>query len=149
MDVYHAYYFQIQAQLKFSNALNRDFVVWSNNELVMQCVKLDEPFCTIQLERCKQFIKLAVLPEILGKWYSREPSLVCTDGVNDSGKEETWCYCGMGEFGERLNVRMTNVASSGFIWTVYSTLSLLLHMTKFTGNNRILLVHQPNYTLST
>lgn len=131
MDVYHAYYFQIQAQLKFSNALNRDFVVWSNNELVMQCVKLDEPFCTIQLERCKQFIKLAVLPEILGKWYSREPSLVCTDGVNDSGKEETWCYCGMGEFGERLNVRMTNVASSGF------TLDCLLYTFTIVTHDKI------------
>ena len=104
LDVYHAYYFQVQLQLKFANALYGDFVVWNNDDLVIQRVKPDEPFISIELEKCKEFIKIAVLPEILGKWYSREPSSVCaaTDRDSNPGVEEAWCYCGMGEFGQMI-----------------------------------------------
>ena len=37
---------------------------------------LDEPFISIALEKCKEFIKFGILPEILGKWYSREAYVI-------------------------------------------------------------------------
>ena len=39
-------------QLKFANALYGDFVVWN---LVIQHVKPDEPFISIELEKCKRY----------------------------------------------------------------------------------------------
>lgn len=102
LDVYHAYYFQVQVQLKFANAAYDDFVVWNNDDLVVQRLYPDEPFISIQLEKCQEFIKIAVLPEVLGKWYSREPSPVRIDDTDPDDAEETWCYCGMAQYGEMI-----------------------------------------------
>ena len=37
----------------------------------MQQICLDEPFITIMLEKSSEFIKLGILPELVGKWYSK------------------------------------------------------------------------------
>lgn len=37
---------------------------------------LDEPFITVitvVLEKCKQFVVMGILPEVVGKWYTKEP----------------------------------------------------------------------------
>lgn len=62
LDVYHAYYFQVQVQMKFSDAQYCDFVVWSANSLFVQCLYLDEPFISIALEKCKHAVHQS--------WYS-------------------------------------------------------------------------------
>ena len=36
VNIYHAYYFQVRAQLKFCSALYADFIVWSENWLFFQ-----------------------------------------------------------------------------------------------------------------
>ena len=102
LNVYHAYYFQVQVQLKFSDAQYCDFVVWNVDHLFVQRLCLDEPFITVALEKCRQFIKLAILP-ILGKWYSREP-LSLSDNetkslieTNQDESQDLWCYCRKGE----------------------------------------------------
>ena len=77
--------------LKFRYAHYCDFVVWTQDALVIQQLYLDEPFITIALEKCKQFIKLGVLPELLGKWYSREP-VASISSTGDEQVEE--CGCG-------------------------------------------------------
>ena len=66
----HAYYFQVQAQLKLCNAKYCDFVVFHMEELFIQRIYLNEPFITIALEKCKEFSKVGMLPELLGKFYS-------------------------------------------------------------------------------
>ena len=106
--MYHAYYFQVQVQLKFSDAQYCDFVVWNVDHLFVQRLCLDEPFITVALEKCKQFIKLAILPEILGKWYSWEP-LSLSDNetkslieTNQDESQDLWCYCRKGESGTMI-----------------------------------------------
>jgi hypothetical protein len=59
------------------------------------------------LEQCKQFVKIGVLPELLGKWYSREPMSSATDVENadpevDSQQQNVWCYCRKEESGEMI-----------------------------------------------
>ncbi len=73
LDVYHAYYFQVQLQLKLSGANYCDFAVWNEDDLFIQRLTLDEPFVSIAMEKCNEFIQVCVLPEIVGKWYSRDP----------------------------------------------------------------------------
>ena len=114
LDVYHAYYLQVQVQIKFSDAQYCDFVVWSADNLFVQRLYLDEPFISIALEKCKEFIKFGILPEILGKWYSREHmSLTKTADTNlvkiksdhdenDSREQDIWCYCRKEESGTMI-----------------------------------------------
>ena len=75
----HAYYYQIQAQIKFCNVTYCDFVVWQENELVVQRIFLDEEFISTALEKATLFFKFGVLPENLGKWYSKEPVYLTAD----------------------------------------------------------------------
>ena len=73
LNVYHAYYYQVQAQIKFSCANYADFVVWREGELAVQRIYPDEPFITAALDECKQFTKIDILPELMGKYYSKVP----------------------------------------------------------------------------
>ena len=99
LSVYHAHYYQVQAQLKFCNAQYSDFVVFTRNELFVQRIYPDEPFITLALEKCKEFIKVGVLPELLAKFYSKEPvSFNLPENCNDG--DEQGCYCREVESGE-------------------------------------------------
>lgn len=101
LDVYHAHYFQVQAQLKFCCASYADFVVWTEKQLFIQRIYPDEPFITSVLKLCNTFIKTGILPEVIGKYYSKDPVLNITslDQDQDNKDPETdqdellWCYC--------------------------------------------------------
>ena len=67
----HAYYYQVQAQIKFCSVNYCDFVVWRENELVVQRIDPDEELINTSLEQATLFFKFGVLPELLGKWYSK------------------------------------------------------------------------------
>ena len=66
------------------------------------------------LEKCEQFVKMAVLPELLGKWYSKEPIKKpepSNTDVEENNKDQTgdtdqtvllWCYCRKEESGEMI-----------------------------------------------
>jgi len=95
LDIYHAYYFQVQAQLKFYSAAYADFVVWNESQLFIQRVYPDEPFMSVVLEQCKSFIKIGVLPELIGKYYSKDPIVNNPDqeNISEIAENELWCYC--------------------------------------------------------
>ena len=67
----HAYYYQVQAQMKFCNALYCDFVMWSENEMIIERILPDDAFMEHATEKATEFFKHAILPELLGKYYSR------------------------------------------------------------------------------
>ena len=100
LNVYHAYYYQVQAQLKLCNAKYCDFVVFRKEELFIQRIYLDEPFITISLEKCKEFIKVGVLLELVAKFYSREPISSKSSALGTTDNNELWCYCRGEESGE-------------------------------------------------
>ena len=70
----HAYYYQIQMQMKFSESLYGDFVVWREQELLVERILPDEQFIEQALEKSTKFFKYALLPELLGKYYSKLPT---------------------------------------------------------------------------
>ena len=103
LDVYHTHYCQVQAQLKFCHAKYEDFVVWREGELFVQQIYPDEPFISIILEKCKLFIRTGILPELAGKWYSKEPiSTSNTSECGDTTQTELWCYCRKAEEGKMI-----------------------------------------------
>ena len=118
LDTSHAYYYQVQAQLKFCDAKYCDFVVWRERELFIQRIYPDSAFVASALVKCELFVKVAILPELLGKWYSKEPIKKQVTNVpddhdhnNQTGDREQagllWCYCRKGEFGQMIGCDST------------------------------------------
>ena len=67
----HAYYYQVQLQLKVCAARHCDFIVWNKEELHVERILPDAPFMAKALEAVVDFYKLGVLPELAAKWYSK------------------------------------------------------------------------------
>ena len=72
LDVKHSYYYQVQAQIKLCSVEYCDFVVWREEELVIQRILPDVNFIMDVFRKCEQLIKLAVIPEMLGKRYTKK-----------------------------------------------------------------------------
>ena len=51
----HAYYYQIQLQMKLCGTSCGDFIVWRENELVLESIPIDEEFLTTALEKATKF----------------------------------------------------------------------------------------------
>ena len=107
IDTTRTYYYQIQAQMKFSGANYCDFVVWSDREVLIERIHPDNDFITSVLEKAMLLVKYGIVPELAGKWFSRAPNFVeHVLGTNDSTSSDTeqqlWCYCKGGEFGEMI-----------------------------------------------
>ena len=106
----HTYYYQVQLQIKLCDVKYAEFVVWRPGETHIERVTIDDELLTDALDRATQFYINGVLPEVLGKWYSRlpdytshqdtdkttahQPSLSTTLELQD---EDAWCYCREGE----------------------------------------------------
>ena len=48
-----------------------DFIVWRENELVVERIHIEKAFLSDALEKATSFLTYDVLPEILGKWYTK------------------------------------------------------------------------------
>ncbi|XP_077375730.1 uncharacterized protein LOC144017729 [Festucalex cinctus] len=65
-----AYYLRVQAQLRITNSNYCDFVVWRNDTVTVQRIKFDANF-NIDTSRVDFAYSHIILPELLGKFYSR------------------------------------------------------------------------------
>ena len=114
----HTYYYQVQLQLHVCRVEYADFVVWSENTIAIQRVLKDEAFIQSNMVIARSFFKYAVLPEVVGKWYTRAP-VAQSDGVvpvltattstveegnHDDSEDESrlWCYCEQPSFGQMV-----------------------------------------------
>lgn len=68
----HAYYYQIQMQMELSQVNYCDFVLWREGEMFHQRILLDEDFINETFQRAETFVKMALLPELVGKWFSKQ-----------------------------------------------------------------------------
>ena len=98
----HAYFYQVQAQIKFTSTSYCDFVAWREEELFIQRIYPSEQFIASALEKVTSFIKLGVLPELLGKWYSKGPVGTSSQPPNSCSQANEWCYCKQGEEGQMI-----------------------------------------------
>jgi len=69
----HAYYYQIQLQLEVCKLLYCDFVVWTEKDFVVERIAADKQFFNSAIDTVQQFFVYGILPEIVGKWYTRKP----------------------------------------------------------------------------
>jgi hypothetical protein len=107
------------------------FVVWTEKDLHIEQIMFDEVLWNTICEKSKHIFVTAILPELVGKFYSRLPfsnkpvPLSCTSDNakfnKDSVKlnkiqEDIWCFCAQVESGKMIFfVTMRNVLLDGFI----------------------------------
>ena len=95
----HAYFYQVQAQIHLCDADYCDFVVWSQDELTILRIQPDIVFFADVIEKVTKFFKYGVLPELLGKWYSKTPVWPATTSATNStvavnsenSSRDNWC----------------------------------------------------------
>lgn len=87
----HAYYYQIQLQMKLCETTFGDFIVWREGDLIVERIYIDDSFLVHALEKATTFFKLGILPEILGKWYTRLPEY--QHEAQACAMDDVWCYC--------------------------------------------------------
>ena len=103
-----------------------DFVVWRPGELVVLRIFPDKGFIDSGIDKATTFYKFEVLPELIGKWYTKAPmfrsdlasatapttsnvmedssmvaAITTSNTTEDDGKEK-WCYCQTEEYGTMI-----------------------------------------------
>ena len=93
LDKKHAYYYQVQAQLHICDVEFCDFIVWTTKGLFVERIAPDPDFWTIATREAREFFVNGILPEIMGKWYTR--ALVpCSKNLPSSDDDDAyWCIC--------------------------------------------------------
>ena len=77
----HQYYYQVQCQLSVCEKEFCDFIVWTEVDFHAERINIDNEFCKTMLEKSELFFKHAILPELIGKIFSR-PTLGTNTDVN-------------------------------------------------------------------
>ena len=90
----HQYYYQVQQQVFTAKRLYCDFIVCavSNNkgaEIVQQRILPDPQHWETVLPKLEQFWRIGVLPEVLGRWYTRKHTVIEVPQSSSNGI----CYC--------------------------------------------------------
>ncbi|KAK6176048.1 hypothetical protein SNE40_014409 [Patella caerulea] len=115
LDNKHSYYYQVQTQLGVCRLESAYFVVWTEKDLHMEQIMLNLEMWQEICKKSKHIFDTAILPELVGKFYSRLPnSNPLTDVLrNASSKlnsdtsvandgELTWCFCDQVESGKMI-----------------------------------------------
>jgi len=95
----HAYFYQVQAQLHICEVQYGDFVVWTPQGIHVERILPQHDFFQQKVDIIEEFYKQGVLPELLGKWYTKVPIMPAAPSSNSSVDEsgptnvELWCYC--------------------------------------------------------
>lgn len=110
LDVKHQYYYQVQTQLGVCKIESAYFVVWTEKDLHIEQIMFDEVLWNTICEKSKHIFVTAILPELVGKFYSRLPfsnkpvPLSCTSDNAKLNKvqENIWCFCAQVESGKMI-----------------------------------------------
>ena len=114
LDKKHAYYYQIQTQLHICDVEFCDFVLCTfpqssqeDMQLHIERITKDTTLWHECVEKATHFFRICILPELLGKWYTKSPR----DALSDSAlhqpsalctNERPICYCQGPEEGKMI-----------------------------------------------
>jgi hypothetical protein len=108
---------QVQAQLLCTGSKYCDFIVYTNEDIHVERIELDLPFLDENLPKAKALFENSILPELLGRWFSRPPddtvpSTSTSRPTNDISvvpdDPSKYCYCQEGEHGEMVGCDNTD-----------------------------------------
>ncbi|KAL3854059.1 hypothetical protein ACJMK2_013340 [Sinanodonta woodiana] len=98
----HPYFYQVQTQIKLCEREFADFVVWTSEEVHIERIELDRDFWEDIISRAANFHNMAIMPEIVSRFYSRLNKPVLTPSLpsennQSNGSSDVFCYCQQGE----------------------------------------------------
>ena len=116
LDDDHAYFYQVQCQLNVCEIDKCHFVVWSPNEVVCIEIIRDQLFFEECLTIVDDFVTKAILPEVIGQYFTRQPPKIekqplfesCSSNTttasfcDPSTDSETFCICKGSDNGRRM-----------------------------------------------
>ena len=122
LDKSHPYFFQCQMQMLVTERLYCDFVVWASvGDIHIERISLDKNFIELQLEKAEKVFWLAVVPELLAKWYTRHNTTLPRSSAtfdlsseDDNDDDGTWCYCNTAKGGAMIGCENINCAIKWF-----------------------------------
>ena len=70
----HSYFYQVQTQLHVTNRHYFDFVMWSkDSSIIKDRIETEETFFESINHNLQYFFTYGIMPELVGKWYTRKP----------------------------------------------------------------------------
>jgi hypothetical protein len=85
----HPYYVQIQTQLNVCEREYCDFFLWLKNDNFLQRITRDAVFWEEMVSKAEIVFRNGVLPELLGKCFTRIPKMTVKNNLN----MQQYCYC--------------------------------------------------------
>ncbi|KAL3874727.1 hypothetical protein ACJMK2_037699 [Sinanodonta woodiana] len=111
----HPYYSQVQCHIHMSGSEYCDFIVWTKSDIFIEIIEPNTAFWNNVLSKANIFWQSALLPELVGKYFTRrvnnvlKPHISTTlpsqaeSGTNSqSSEEELWCSCRKPEYGRMI-----------------------------------------------
>ena len=96
-----------------------DFVVWTKKGLFIERIFPDKMFWEHTVPKAKEFFVRGILPEFIGKWYSRPvTSAKDVSATAKGGIVKNFVTVRERNMGKWLGVMMKNASISGFTWNV-------------------------------
>ena len=74
----HQYFYQVQTQLGVCKLESAYFVVWTEKDLHVERILFDEEFWGNICQKSKNIFDTAIMPELVGKFYTRLSSTIAT-----------------------------------------------------------------------
>ena len=109
---------QVQCQLFCSGKKYCDFIVWTKEDIFVERIHKDDTFWIMNIPRAENFCRTAIMPEIIGRFYSRPSGVHSVDTSSppaaDNGYqtpkeqqsstsvEDVYCYCQRPEEGDMV-----------------------------------------------
>ena len=113
LDVTHTYYYQVQTQLFVLDVDYCDFCVCTfcgnSHGIYIERISRNSEFWDDCVAKASYFFTFCILPELLGKWYTRpyvkhdcpeesssssSTAAIETDSIHSSSHDRDYCYCG-------------------------------------------------------
>ena len=95
LDVKHQYYYQVQTQLAVCSAEFADFITYTfpggTSKVNVERITLNLDFVENCVDKATRFYEVAILPELLGRWYTRAMVLPTID--DSQSLDYDYCYC--------------------------------------------------------
>ena len=103
----------MQVKLNVCHVKYGDFVVWTESEIATERILPHNDFFENAADMVEHFFIYAVLPETVGKWYTRKhvadkdgivrtPIAMDDTAMEEEDPEKSWCYCGEPSYGEMI-----------------------------------------------
>lgn len=95
----HAYYYQVQTQMFICSVKYCDFCICTfpdtGPSIRIERVHPDKDFWKNCTEKSTLFFKVCVLPELVGKWYTKpkNPTSTIIPGPSHHNQQVLYCYC--------------------------------------------------------